>query len=132
LATEWFENRKLRAGIALFTISLVISGCEGGAPSAPAGLLSSREAQQAGGVLFAAHCTLCHGASGDGRGQRREGMNPRPANLTLPPWSEPANAGRTFLAIRNGVPRTAMPPWPMFTEKQVWELVAYITSLEGG
>jgi mono/diheme cytochrome c family protein len=83
-------------------------------------------------VLFAAHCTLCHGASGDGRGQRREGMNPRPANLTLPPWSEPANAGRTFLAIRNGVPRTAMPPWPMFTEKQVWELVAYITSLEGG
>jgi mono/diheme cytochrome c family protein len=59
-------------------------------------------------------------------------MNPPPANLTLPPWSEPANAGRTFLAVRKGVPRTAMPPWPMFTEKQVWELVAYITSLEGG
>jgi len=59
-------------------------------------------------------------------------MNPPPANLTLPPWSESANAGRTFLAIRNGVPRTAMPPWPMFTDKQVWELAAYIASLEGG
>jgi mono/diheme cytochrome c family protein len=59
-------------------------------------------------------------------------MNPPPANLTLPPWSEPANAGRMFLAIRNGVPRTAMPPWPMLTDKQVWELAAYITSLGGG
>ena len=116
----------------MFTVfSLVISTCEGGAPSAPAGLLSSRETQQAGGVLFAAHCTLCHGATGDGRGQRREGMNPRPANLTLPPWSEPANAGRTFLAIRNGVPRTAMPAWPTFTDEQVWQVVAYITTLKG-
>jgi len=59
-------------------------------------------------------------------------MNPPPANLTLPPWSEAANAGRTFLVIRDGVSRTAMPPWRMFTEKQVWELVAFITSLEGG
>jgi mono/diheme cytochrome c family protein len=59
-------------------------------------------------------------------------MNPPPADLTLPPWSEPANVGRTFLAIRNGVPRTAMAQWPMFTEKQIWELVAYIASLEGG
>jgi mono/diheme cytochrome c family protein len=132
LATEWFENWKLRAGIALFTVSLVISGCEEGAPSAPAGLLSSPEARQDGGTLFVANCAICHGAFGDGRGKRREGMNPPPANLTLPPWSVSTNAGRTFLAIRNGVPRTAMPPWSMFTEKQVWELVAYITSLEGG
>ena len=95
-------------------------------------MLASREAQEAGGAVFAANCAICHGAGGDGRGKRREGMNPPPANLTLPPWSEVANAGRTFLVIRNGAPRTAMPPWPMFTEKQVWELVAYITSLEGG
>jgi mono/diheme cytochrome c family protein len=59
-------------------------------------------------------------------------MNPPPANLTLPPWSEPANSGRTFLAVRDGVPRTAMPAWRMFSDKQVWELVAYITSFGGG
>jgi len=122
----------LALGIALFTLSLAISGCKGGTPSAPDGLLSSPEARQAGGALFVADCAICHGAGGDGNGKRREGLNPPPANLTLPPWSESANAGRTFLAIRNGVPRTAMAPWPMFTEKQVWELVAYITSLEGG
>jgi len=58
-------------------------------------------------------------------------MNPLPANLTLPPWSEAANAGRTFAAIRNGVPRTAMPPWPSLSDSQVWDVVAYITTLKG-
>jgi len=110
-------------------ISLVISGCEGGAPSAPAGLLASREAQAVGGALFAANCGICHGVGADGGGQRREGMNPPPANLTIPPWSEAANAGRTFIAIRNGVRGTAMPAWATFSDQQIWELVAFITSL---
>jgi mono/diheme cytochrome c family protein len=57
-------------------------------------------------------------------------MNPPPANLTVPPWSETANAGRTFLAIRNGVRGTAMPAWTAFTDRQVWELVAFIMSLK--
>ena len=91
--------------------------------------LASRQAQQAGGVIFAADCAICHGAGGEGNGPRQEGLNPRPANLTLPPWSEPAKAGRMFLAIRNGVRGTAMPAWPMFTDRQVWDLAAYITSL---
>jgi hypothetical protein len=39
--------------------------------------------------------------------------------------------GRTFLAIRNGVPRTAMARWPVLTDPQTWQLVAYITSLKG-
>ena len=97
----------------------------------PDGLLASRAAQQAGGVIFAANCAICHAPGGDGSGQRREGLNPLPANLTLPPWSEPANAGRTFLAIRNGVPGTAMPLWPSLSDRQVWQVVAYITSLKG-
>ena len=91
--------------------------------------MASREAQAAGGALFAANCAICHGADADGRGQRREGMNPPPANLTLPPWSDPANAGRTFLAIRDGVRGTAMPSWRTFSDRQIWELVAFITSL---
>lgn len=117
-------------GIALFTISPVISGCDReAAPNAPVGILAAPEAQQAGGAIFAANCAICHGSGADGRGQRREGMNPPPANLTLPPWSDPAAAGRAFLAIRDGVPGTAMPPWPTFSEQQIWQVVAYITAL---
>jgi mono/diheme cytochrome c family protein len=92
--------------------------------------LASREARQAGSAIFAANCAICHGVRGDGRGQRGEGINPPPANLTLPPWSEPASAGRTFLAIRNGVPRTAMPPWPTLSDREIWDVVAYIVSFK--
>jgi len=92
--------------------------------------LASRDAQHAGGVIFAANCAICHGAGADGRGRRREGMNPPPANLTLAPWSEPTNAGQTFMIIRNGVPQTAMAPWPTLTDRQIWQVVAYITSLK--
>jgi mono/diheme cytochrome c family protein len=81
-----------------------------------------------GGAIFVTSCAICHGANGDGRGQRREGINPAPANLTLPPWSDSTAAGQTFLAIRNGVRGTAMPSWPMFSDQQIWDLVAYITS----
>lgn len=99
-------------------------------PSPPAGLLASSASQRAGGQLFAADCAICHGTNGEGQGLRQEDLNPAPANLTMPPWSQPANAGRTFLAIRQGVPRTAMAPWPMLSDEQIWQLVAYIETLQ--
>ena len=59
-------------------------------------------------------------------------MTPLPANLTLPPWSTRAGAARTFLAIRDGVPETAMASWPNLSDRQTWELVAYIETLGRG
>ncbi len=56
-------------------------------------------------------------------------MTPPPANLTLPPWSDSVDAGRTFVAIRQGVPGTAMAPWPTLGDEQIWQLVAYIETL---
>jgi mono/diheme cytochrome c family protein len=95
------------------------------------GILSSAKAQSAGAKLFASRCAICHGANGDGHGLRQDAMSPGPANLTLPPWSQTTHAGQTFLAIRDGVPQTAMAPWPTLTDAQVWELVAYIETLSG-
>ncbi len=126
---QWSANRKLRASAGLLAISLVISACEGDAPSAPDGVLASAAARQAGAEIFATNCAICHGAAADGRGQRREGMTPPPANLRLPPWSEAASAGRTFLIIRKGVPGTAMPAWATLGDAQIWTVVAYIVSL---
>jgi mono/diheme cytochrome c family protein len=130
LATICFPKPSVKGGITLFAILLTISGCERNSPKMPAGLLTSRAAQQAGGIIFAANCAICHGVKGDGRGQRREGINPPPANLTLLPWSEEASATRIYFVIRNGVPRTAMPSWPMLSDRQIWDVVAYIHSLK--
>jgi len=96
----------------------------------PAGLLTSREAQAAGAALFAAHCAICHGANADGNGVRREAINPPPANLTLPRWSDAASAPRIYRTIRNGVRGTAMAAWPALSDRQIWDLVAYIHKLK--
>jgi len=58
-------------------------------------------------------------------------MTPAPANLTVSPWSERASAGRAFLAIREGVPQTAMAPWPTLSDREIWQLIAYIETLRG-
>ena len=59
-------------------------------------------------------------------------MVPRPANLIMPPWSERSEAARTFLAIRQGVPGTAMAAWPTLSDEQLWQLVAHIETLPQG
>jgi high-affinity iron transporter len=92
-------------------------------------LLASHDAQQAGADIFITNCAICHGKNGDGHGLRKEGLVPPPANLKLPPWSDPSFAGKTFLAIRHGVRRTAMPAWPSLTDREIWSVVAYIISL---
>jgi high-affinity iron transporter len=96
----------------------------------PAGLLSSREAEDAGRVIFAANCAICHGAKGDGRGLRREGMIPPPADLTLLSRPDKAEATRTYRVIKNGTPGSAMPSWPMLSDRQIWDVVAYVHSLK--
>ena len=131
LDIQWLARPIWPAVIILCAISLIISGCEPSAPDFPATLLTSREAQAAGAVIFAANCAICHGGKGDGRGQRHAAMSPPPANLTLPPWSATANAGRTFHAIRNGVPGTAMASWPTLSDRDIWNVVAYIQTLNG-
>lgn len=93
-------------------------------------MFASTGAREAGAALFAQNCAICHGANADGDGQRRADMSPPPANLTLPPWSEQASAGRTFLAIRDGVPGTAMASWPTLSDRQIWDLVAFLAAHE--
>jgi mono/diheme cytochrome c family protein len=129
MVTKWLLKPLLRAGTALSIITLVISGCERGSLQVPAGLLNSPTAQQAGADIFAANCAICHGENGDGRGVRKEGLVPPAADLKQPPWPEPAHAARTFAAIRDGVRGTAMPAWPSLSDQQIWNVVAYIISL---
>ncbi|MBV8323906.1 MAG: c-type cytochrome, partial [Hyphomicrobiales bacterium] len=101
LGIRWF--RKPAPGLVLNAFLLAVSACKPDAPEMPAGLLTSQEARAAGAELFAANCAICHGASGDGRGLRREGMNPPPANLRLLAWSDEASGSRIYKIIHAGV-----------------------------
>src|SRR5271166_576138 len=100
-----------------------------GASQVPPGLFASHEARERGRTLYMQNCAICHGENGDGHGVRSVGMEPPPANLTVPPWSDEVSAEQTFHAIHDGVQGAAMPSWSTLTDRQIWDLVAYIHSL---
>ncbi len=94
----------------------------------PDGLLTSVEARREGAELFARHCALCHGETGDGEGIRRTLSRPA-ADLTDTEWRRRASPEGVYRAIHDGVPRTPMAAWPGFSEEEIWALTAHILSL---
>ncbi len=95
----------------------------------PPGLTTSKEARSRGAVLFAQHCTLCHGVRGDGHGIRSQALSTRPRDFTNPTWRSETSPRHVYFAIREGVRDTAMPAWKSLDEDETWDLVAYVLSL---
>jgi putative heme-binding domain-containing protein len=94
--------------------------------SGPANPFAGNQAAiQEGDATFAANCTQCHGARGEGgelgpalaSGSREDGRN---------------NDAQIFNTIKNGVAGTAMPSWNgKLSDDQIWKIAAYIRVLRG-
>ena len=91
--------------------------------------IRSPQARQRGQLLYRQNCVLCHGARGDGRGERSMGLDRRPADFTNAEWQGPDAPTRAFRAIREGVAGSPMPAWVAFSNDETWDLVAYLTSI---
>lgn len=72
-----------------------------------------------GGELFREACGACHGTTGEG------GRGP---NLRTSRNVQRSNDQELFGSIKNGVPGSEMPPFPLGAEK-VWSLAAFVRSL---
>jgi mono/diheme cytochrome c family protein len=119
-------------------MSLVLPGCgdvDRDLPRAyrrldvPESRLASTEARRRGNRLFQENCALCHGERGDGRGVRREGLTSSPRDFTDPAWRTRTSPRRAFFAIREGLRGTAMPSWKALSERDAWDMTAYVLSL---
>jgi mono/diheme cytochrome c family protein len=97
-------------------------------PAPPADYQSAARVER-GRRLFLEQCALCHGERGDGKGQRREALDRPPRDFTDPVWRASASPGRVFLAVRDGVARSAMPAWAVLGDDRVWDLCAFVLSL---
>jgi high-affinity iron transporter len=95
----------------------------------PTAQLASAEARAQGRTLFQQHCALCHGERGDGLGVRREGLTSPPRNFTDPAWRASTSPRRVFFAIREGLRGTPMPGWKSLTERDAWDMTAFLLSL---
>lgn len=102
----------------------------GDAVSPPPSLVTSAEAVARGRKLYEANCAVCHGAGGRGGGPRARILDTKPQDLTEPSWHHEHTAHDLYRTIREGTPGTDMPSWKALEEHQIWDLVAYVRSLE--
>ena len=78
-----------------------------------------------GAALYALNCTTCHGVNGDGRGPSAALYAPAPFSfLHLQP-----DAAEIDRVLKNGIPGSAMPPFPQLSRAQRADLSRYIRSL---
>ena len=75
------------------------------------------------------NCVTCHGAGGKGDGVAAAALNPKPADWTSAKVKADPD-GVLFCKMSNG--KGPMPPWKHLAEKERWDLVSYIRSLQGG
>lgn len=81
----------------------------------------SAAAHSDGKTVYADHCAVCHGAEGQGTGNV-------PPLLHGPVQSTPD--GEVFWYITRGDIENGMPSWSALTEKQRWEVISYVKSLD--
>jgi mono/diheme cytochrome c family protein len=74
------------------------------------------------------NCVTCHGPNGKGDGPAAAALPPpKPADWTSSKLAAESD-GELFWKISNG--RGAMPPWKHLPEKDRWEIVSYIRTLQ--
>jgi len=93
--------------------------------------IESEAAVERGLDLYMTNCVMCHGQQGNGKGLRWEALITPPTDFTDPAWNAEATPERLFLSIRTGVPGTAMPAWPVFSDDETWDLVACVLAFDG-
>ncbi len=89
-------------------------------------LASNPTAAMDGQRLFTQTCQTCHGPAAQGD---RDRGGPALNTTTL---AHGSTAADLFRDIRSGIPGTQMPPFARLSDEQIWQLVTYIQSLQGG
>jgi len=74
------------------------------------------------------NCITCHGPGGKGNGVAAAALTPKPADWTSAKVKADTD-GELFWKISNG--RGPMPPWKHLPDKERWDLVNYVRSLQG-
>ena len=73
------------------------------------------------------NCVPCHGPGDKGDGPAAAALNPKPANWTSDKIKKETD-GELFWKIENG--RGPMPPWKHLPEKERWQIVNYLRTLQ--
>ena len=105
------------------------------------GYVYSEDDRSSGRRVYETYCIGCHGENGMGDGPAAAMLNPMPRNFVNgdykyfhfgepPPFPLDESLKIT---VRNGLPGSAMPAFPLLSDQEINDVVTYIKSLrEGG
>lgn len=79
--------------------------------------------------IFQANCVTCHGEKGNGEGIAGKLLNPKPANFLNDSLMNNLSPFQIYNTIRLGISGTAMVPLNQLTDKEVWAVAFYVSSL---
>lgn len=108
---------------------IALWGCSEPVSEFPGEVLASAETRQRGREVYLEHCALCHGETGDGRGERRHGFTTQPADFTDRVWRDGTDPDAIYQVIREGKPGTAMPSWKALPDRDLRDATVYVWSL---
>jgi mono/diheme cytochrome c family protein len=116
---------------------MALYGCNEGqldypARNMPDGLMSDTAQRQVGHELFMSKCASCHGKPSEGRSSRAAFFDPPAPDFTDPHYQQ---ADPAYLFWRIEVGKTVepylsrgsvMPAWRGLSDREIWQLVAYL------
>ena len=82
----------------------------------------------AGKIIFEKQCFACHGKTGKGDGPMSAYLNPKPANFSTPGFLS-AKSDDDLKTIIKGGKSGVMPPFAVFSDQQVSDVIAFIRGL---
>jgi len=84
---------------------------------------------QNGEKLFRANCSSCHGVKGNGEGKLSKTLIPKPANFLNDTLMDKISPFNIYNTVRLGINGTSMVPFTHLSDKEVWDVSFYISSL---
>ncbi|MGI9147774.1 MAG: c-type cytochrome [Chloroflexota bacterium] len=91
---------------------------------------NDRRALAAGRDAYTGSCSVCHGASGDGRGVFGTSSYPNATDLRSHDAIEKSD-GQLFWIIKNGLNFTGMPGFAdQYSNQDIWSIVTFIRALQ--
>ena len=123
------------AGLALVLVFLVAIS-----PDLFRGYVFSADNRTSGQRTYETYCIGCHGAEGQGNGEASEFLNPKPRNFVNGDYKyfhfgEPGpfpSDESLKITVRNGLPGSSMPAFPLLTDQEIQGVATYIKSLRQG
>jgi high-affinity iron transporter len=79
--------------------------------------------------LYLQRCAGCHGATGASNGPLTQALSKLPVELSSLAWQTERSDNQIAVAIRDGVPGTAMPPTRDLSHVELRQLVAHVRTL---